>query len=104
MIRRPPRSTPLYSSAASDVYKRQLVKGIVERVQFLRAKMALGAEAVEELAGIEELSVLLAAREFLEREFKCRCEIYDADAVDESVDPKKRRKNAIPLRPAIFVL
>ena len=26
MIRRPPRSTPLYSSAASDVYKRQFVK------------------------------------------------------------------------------
>ena len=25
MIRRPPRSTPLYSSAASDVYKRQRV-------------------------------------------------------------------------------
>src|SRR5660397_265850 len=25
MIRRPPRSTPLYSSAASDVYKRQCV-------------------------------------------------------------------------------
>ena len=27
MIRRPPRSTPLYSSAASDVYKRQLFVG-----------------------------------------------------------------------------
>src|SRR5665647_499402 len=27
MIRRPPRSTPLYSSAASDVYKRQLLAG-----------------------------------------------------------------------------
>src|SRR5665647_580191 len=27
MIRRPPRSTPLYSSAASDVYKRQLMFG-----------------------------------------------------------------------------
>src|SRR5665647_3706364 len=25
MIRRPPRSTPLYSSAASDVYKRQFI-------------------------------------------------------------------------------
>src|SRR5665647_3640555 len=25
MIRRPPRSTPLYSSAASDVYKRQIM-------------------------------------------------------------------------------
>src|SRR5665647_3982586 len=27
MIRRPPRSTPLYSSAASDVYKRQRFDG-----------------------------------------------------------------------------
>src|SRR5660398_228114 len=27
MIRRPPRSTPLYSSAASDVYKRQVKAG-----------------------------------------------------------------------------
>src|SRR5660397_239792 len=26
MIRRPPRSTPLYSSAASDVYKRQIAR------------------------------------------------------------------------------
>ena len=30
MIRRPPRSTPLYSSAASDVYKRQVVLGNIE--------------------------------------------------------------------------
>src|SRR5660397_96594 len=29
MIRRPPRSTPLYSSAASDVYKRQLYNFVV---------------------------------------------------------------------------
>src|SRR5665647_2466560 len=29
MIRRPPRSTPLYSSAASDVYKRQPDAGVV---------------------------------------------------------------------------
>ena len=32
MIRRPPRSTPLYSSAASDVYKRQNQKGMRDRV------------------------------------------------------------------------
>ena len=32
MIRRPPRSTPLYSSAASDVYKRQVVS-IIDTVQ-----------------------------------------------------------------------
>src|SRR5660397_93123 len=29
MIRRPPRSTPLYSSAASDVYKRQVTRNSV---------------------------------------------------------------------------
>ena len=28
MIRRPPRSTPLYSSAASDVYKRQVAESL----------------------------------------------------------------------------
>src|SRR5660397_237933 len=30
MIRRPPRSTPLYSSAASDVYKRQGTKRLID--------------------------------------------------------------------------
>ena len=34
MIRRPPRSTPLYSSAASDVYKRQVYIAFEEVVQF----------------------------------------------------------------------
>ena len=43
MIRRPPRSTPLYSSAASDVYKRQAFSmeiDIVDRVPPLRAAFA----------------------------------------------------------------
>src|SRR5450759_5608390 len=30
MSRRPPRSTPLYSSAASDVYKRQLIADLIK--------------------------------------------------------------------------
>ena len=33
MIRRPPRSTPLYSSAASDVYKRQGPKKITSQIE-----------------------------------------------------------------------
>ena len=33
MIRRPPRSTPLYSSAASDVYKRQELKSELKRIK-----------------------------------------------------------------------
>src|SRR5660398_269451 len=35
MIRRPPRSTPLYSSAASDVYKRQPLRGHVGNTIFV---------------------------------------------------------------------
>ena len=36
MIRRPPRSTRLNSSAASDVYKRQPPIGGDERMQFMK--------------------------------------------------------------------
>src|SRR5660398_15380 len=38
MIRRPPRSTPLYSSAASDVYKRQ-DSGYLPRIAALSDRM-----------------------------------------------------------------
>src|SRR5450759_5807437 len=49
MIRRPPRSTPLYSSAASDVYKRQRQ----HRITKLLETMAVGSQThlVELLAG-----------------------------------------------------
>src|SRR5450759_558028 len=33
MIRRPPRSTPLYSSAASDVYKRQTKETVSKKAR-----------------------------------------------------------------------
>src|SRR5674476_1430122 len=41
MIRRPPRSTPLYSSAASDVYKRQGTPG------YLSPEVVEGAPVTE---------------------------------------------------------
>src|SRR5665647_3742125 len=46
MIRRPPRSTPLYSSAASDVYKRQELVHVVNyfakaNLHFLRINLQL---------------------------------------------------------------
>ena len=48
MIRRPPRSTPLYSSAASDVYKRQPkineVKGFIEKCHFCTERTTDGIE------------------------------------------------------------
>ena len=41
MIRRPPRSTPLYSSAASDVYKRQDIDRLYYRYRCERAIILL---------------------------------------------------------------
>src|SRR5665647_3714373 len=54
MIRRPPRSTPLYSSAASDVYKRQVIRGsflyahslLEPNLQFPQKK-SYGAESIQ---------------------------------------------------------
>ncbi|GAB5798052.1 hypothetical protein JMUB7524_27190 [Staphylococcus aureus] len=45
MIRRPPRSTPLYSSAASDVYKRQNLAGFI-------AKLFETHPAIAQVAGV----------------------------------------------------
>src|SRR5660397_93258 len=46
MIRRPPRSTPLYSSAASDVYKRQRV----DAAEPVRRRADLARDRIRELA------------------------------------------------------
>ena len=46
MIRRPPRSTPLYSSAASDVYKRQLRSwATIRDIQF-HSKVAINTTRI----------------------------------------------------------
>ena len=42
MIRRPPRSTPLYASAASDVYKRQVQISASEETEKPKVNFAVG--------------------------------------------------------------
>ena len=42
MIRRPPRSTPLYSSAASDVYRDRLCSGYDREVVAKELNITLG--------------------------------------------------------------
>src|SRR5665647_1398521 len=50
MIRRPPRSTPLYSSAASDVYKRQVAQDVeVVEVPLKELALELGNSKVENM-------------------------------------------------------
>src|SRR5450759_5937307 len=72
MIRRPPRSTPLYSSAASDLYKRQLsdllpeaerlvslsgirVRGVMTMASFSATESQLHRTFAEAREGREEL-------------------------------------------------
>ena len=56
MIRRPPRSTPLYSSAASDVYKRQDQNPeIAADGTVLRTTPAIGFEYEDETASSFEI-------------------------------------------------
>src|SRR5660397_44088 len=52
MIRRPPRSTPLYSSAASDVYKRQVLDlDLVDVVAIKKAGFTVAIDAVNSVGG-----------------------------------------------------
>src|SRR5660398_297079 len=54
MIRRPPRSTPLYSSAASDVYKRQ----VLETTQFDQDDEYLGGKRLPVTTSVYDLSLI----------------------------------------------
>ena len=60
MIRRQPRSTQSRSSAASDVYKRQMQAGVV--LEFSHAGVALGEAALAGIAvpdqGLLDLSLI----------------------------------------------
>src|SRR5660397_162337 len=63
MIRRPPRSTPLYSSAASDVYKRQILETWTWRRRRLLSSRGEGGDPrsgrMMEETGFESLGDLL---------------------------------------------
>src|SRR5660397_24002 len=77
MIRRPPRSTPLYSSAASDVYKRQsdalaiaAFAGVADVLPYIGALLSVGAAVAAALSRgptvIVVVLVLMLAYEELE--------------------------------------
>jgi leucyl-tRNA synthetase len=51
---------------------------------------------------IDENHYLTEASDFLAGEFKCRVSVFSEND-DDLYDPKKRAKNAVPRRPAIYV-
>src|SRR5674476_1693191 len=102
MRRRPPRSTPLYSSAASDVYKRQLVNVLIadrESVRPIEGRKAHerlvhhDAERVEIAPSIDELSHRLLGTHVVRRahrttargEAAVKARRRDAEVGDERV-------------------
>ena len=58
-------------------------------------------EKVKFTTRINELEILEEAKTFFEKEFKASIEIYSAD--EEAYDPLNKRRNAKPLKPAIYV-
>lgn len=51
---------------------------------------------------VDEFKVLSEAKNFFEKEFECAVEIYRAEQSD-AYDPMNKRRNAAPLKPAIYV-
>ena len=60
MIRRPPRSTPLYSSAASDVYKRQELMHLMRLRRVEKKLWRLFSECIEEFEPKHEYDIVIA--------------------------------------------
>jgi leucyl-tRNA synthetase len=50
---------------------------------------------------VDEKNLLINAKDFIEREFNSKIEVYSAD--EKCYDPKSRAKNSEPFRPAIYV-
>jgi hypothetical protein len=59
-------------------------------------------ERAARAAPFDERAYLLAAKHFLEEEFKARVEVFEADGKGIE-DPKGRARLAVPWRPAIYV-
>src|SRR5660398_133052 len=82
MIRRPPRSTPLYSSAASDVYKRQVPGLVKESIE----------KAGLELADIKKVFIHQANEKMDEAILSNLFKLYDEKNIPEGIMPMSIRK------------
>lgn len=90
--------------AAAEIIKKAMQINEVRRhgKEAVKYITALTKEPVqEEIVEIDEKTVLEKAREFFQEEFGCPVEVYDAE--DAAHDPMNKRRQAKPLKPAIYV-
>ena len=93
---------PIMSKVMEDseikAHGKEVSKFVQKVLQDLRA---IPEEKIDLLIGLDEKVILSGAKEFLEVEFGCNFDIYDADS--PKYDPQKKAKHATPFRPAIYV-
>src|SRR5660398_322897 len=102
MIRRPPRSTPLYSSAASDVYKRQLHELLAAWLPRLKpggeawlvVQRHLGAVSYTHLRA-HETKANLVCRLLLEKKKKKKKKKKSIEKIKKENKKKREKKNNI---------
>src|SRR5660398_245973 len=92
MIRRPPSSTPLYSSAASDVYKRQPGLPGGER-RFRSRWYCRGAVSYTHLRAHETKANLVCRLLLEKKKKKITKTTTSTDLQNQTATPKKQNKN-----------
>ncbi|MDI9619522.1 MAG: leucine--tRNA ligase [Candidatus Nezhaarchaeota archaeon] len=107
----------VYLKALEASSLKEAMKMAAERANQLRVKdfkvlqklvlesLAISSEEKElrvKAGIIDERAIVEAARDFLERELKVKVEVW-VEENPEAYDPKKRRFNALPYRPALYV-
>lgn len=83
------------------IHDAELGKNFREKIGKLQHH--IGLEKVSEFLElkIREDDVLSAAKDFFEKEFACKVEVYEADKT--KFDPQNKAKDAMPMKPAIYV-
>ncbi len=77
------------------------VSDIERTVRYLQNLLKDISKVERDIVYIDEKKLLEDSREFLEREFGCEFIIFDED--EAKYDPMNKRKNASPLKPAIYI-
>jgi leucyl-tRNA synthetase len=93
-------SKPNMKEVMSEVMKDEELRGMAREVSsyvgaLLKDISKIRAEEIDEFKALNE------AKSFFEREFSCPVEVFRAE--DEVYDPLNKRKQAAPMKPAIFV-